>query len=167
VGTHEAEPDTAEDVARACLKTFLSDEAWQDIGFSKRPRVGLLLQKFRPAWKMELENRVAQTMLAALTATYVATGRINYNQLREIVLFYTGKADMARALGYPSTYEAARELFDHTVEYSKCPINDWSTVIAGHVAPAAIPDKKLSAQIFFGCVRFAEVMKLMVLHLGR
>jgi hypothetical protein len=159
--------DAISNVVLTCLEILLSDEAWRDIGFTRRPRIGALFQRFRPAWKVNLENRVAQTMLAALTAAHATAGKFSYDNVPEVIAAYTGRPDMAAQLGYASPDEGVRHLSQSVAEYLRTPVGDWHILIARQIAPNIIPDKKLSARILFGCVRFSEVVTMMVLHLRK
>jgi hypothetical protein len=163
--TPEQGSSEASNVAVTCLKILLSDEAWRDIGFTRRPRVGALFQRFRPAWKVNLENRVAQTMLAALTAAHATAGKISYDSVPEVIAAYTGRPDMAAQFGYASPDEGIRHLSQLVAEYLETPVGDWHILIATQIGSNMIPDKKQSARILFGCIKFSEVVKMMVVHL--
>lgn len=137
----ETRSDTVSKVAVTCLQTLLSDKAWQDIGYSRRPRIGAFFQRFRPAWKVNLENRIAETMLAALTAAHAVAGRITYSQVSEVIAWYVGQADLARTLGYTSPDECFLHLSNSIAEYRETPVGDWLDVIFRQMAPNSIPDK--------------------------
>ncbi len=154
-------------VVATCLTFVLSDEAWQDIGFPRRPRFGAFFQRFRPKWKTDLENRVTQEILAAVTAAHALAGRITFDEIPRIIAEYTASADLAAALGYSSRNEGRRRLSETIAQYCKTPIRDWNTMIANHMALNAIPDKKVSTRLLFGCIRFSENLGNMVLILRR
>lgn len=161
----QQQSDTVSDVVAACLTIVLSDEAWRDIGFARRPRLGAFFQRFRPTWKTDLENRATQEILAAVTAAHAVAGRVTSDDIPKVIDAYTASADLATALGYSSRDEGARHLSEVITQYCKTPIRDWHALIANHIAPNAIPDKKLSARLSFGCIQFSQNLGSMVLTL--
>jgi hypothetical protein len=106
-------------------------------------------------------------MLAALTAAHAAAGRISYGQVSEVIAWYIGQADLARTLGYATPDECFWHLSNNIAEYRETPVGDWSDVVFRQVAPNAIPDKKFRNRILPGCIRFAQIVQMMVLHLRR
>jgi len=50
--------DAISNVVLTCLKILLSDEAWQDIGFAGRRRIGALFQRIRPAWETAYRQQI-------------------------------------------------------------------------------------------------------------
>jgi hypothetical protein len=76
IGDDSKMQDSDNTVAATCLGMLLTDEPWQDFGFSKRPKHGAYSQRFRSTWKVELERRILQEMLAVFTAAYVVSGRV-------------------------------------------------------------------------------------------
>ena len=44
--------DEVRDGVMRCFEAVLTDEAWQNFGFPKRPTYGFLIQKLRPRWKV-------------------------------------------------------------------------------------------------------------------
>jgi len=154
-------------VGMTCLRALRSDGAWQKIGYSKRPRVGSFFQRFRPAWKVNLDIRVAETMLAALTAAHAAAGKIRYDQASEVVAWYIVQADLARMLGYATPDECFWHLSNSIAEYRETPVEAWSDLIFRQMAPNAIPDRKFRDQVLPGCIRFSEIVKKMVVHSKR
>lgn len=147
--------DAVSGVVVTCLSTLLSDDAWQDFGFVKRPRHGSFFQNFRPTWKIDLENKVIQEMLSTLTAAHVLADRITSEDIPRIIAAYTARADLVASLGYSSRDESAQHLAERIACYRKTPLADWHIVIAKRIAPNSIPDKKLSARVLIGCVRFS------------
>jgi hypothetical protein len=159
--------DPTADVVITCFRTVFSDEPWRDIGFAKRPRYGAFFQRFRSAWRTDLEKRTIQEMLATLTAAHVLAGRVSLDDIPTIIAAYTARPDVATALGYSSREESTRHLSQTIAQYCKTPIGDWAGVIAKRLAPASIPDKALSASLLVGCVRFSQNLGSMVLVLRR
>ena len=67
--------DAVNKVGAYCLAAALMDEPWQDLGFRRRPKHGRFIQRFRPSWKVALEKRVLQQIIAVFTAVHVKRGR--------------------------------------------------------------------------------------------
>jgi hypothetical protein len=159
--------DAVSGVIAICLRTILSNEPWQDIGFAKRPRSGALFRRFRPRWKVDLERRVIQEMLATFTAAHAVAGRVAPDEISRIIAGYTARDDVVVALGYQSRAEGVRHLTESIAQYCGAPTKDWHSIIAARVAPSSIPDKKLSARLFVGCIRFSQNLSNMIFILRR
>jgi hypothetical protein len=176
VQTHPASPnslfvlrmlDETSDVVATCFMMVLSDEPWRDIGFSKRPRCGAFFQRFRAAWKTDLEKRTIQEMLAAFTAAHAVAGRVSPDGIRSIIAAYTARPDVLTALGYSSREEGVRHLTETTADYCRTPIRDWASIAVKGIEPSSIPDKALSARLLVGCIQFSQNLGNMVLVLRR
>jgi hypothetical protein len=153
-------------VATTCLGMLVTDEPWQDFGFPKRPRYGAYFQRFRPRWKVDLENRIIQEMLAVFTAAYVVADRIAYENVPHVLSIYFEKAEVVKALGYESRDEGAQHLINSITKYKNLPLREWHTAIWGRINSIPIPDKKLSARLLVGCIQFARNVEGMVLTLN-
>ena len=152
-------------VAARCLNTVLMDEAWQDFGFAKRPRVGTLFQRFRPKWKFDLEKAVIQEMLPSLSAVHVLAEKMSTRELRTLVEFYTANEDVTGAMGYSSPAEAARHLLQRIAQYGKTPVGEWHNLMAQRIDPLSIPEIKLAGKVMVGCVQFSQNLGNMMLIL--
>ena len=159
--------DAVSDVVATCLGSVLSNEAWQDIGFANRPRHGAFFQRFRPRWKIDLEKRVTQEMLATFTAAHAIAGRVSSDDIPSVIAAYTARGDVVVALGYSSRPEGVRHLTETITQYCRTPIRDWHTLFMKRIAPDTIPEKKLSARLLIGCIRFSQNLGNMVLILRR
>jgi hypothetical protein len=154
--------DSVNNVAATCLGSLLKDEPWQDLGFAKRPRHGKFFERFRPKWKNELENKAVQEILATFTAAYALASRITSEDIPSVIALYTAKADLVTALGYSSRDEAARHLSERIAQYCRTPTADWHALIVKQIDPSSIPNKKLSANILVGCIRFTRNAGMMI-----
>lgn len=148
--------DSDNTVVATCLGMLLTDEPWQDFGFSKRPKYGAYFQRFRPKWKVDLEQRIVQEMLAVFTAAYVVAGRVPSGNTPNIISAYLEKTDVVKALGYVSRDEGVQRLTQSIAKYQVLPIREWHTLILERVNPTSIPDKKFSARLLLGCIHFVR-----------
>jgi len=139
-----------------CFSMILKDEPWQDFGFSKRPKYGAYVRRFRRRWKVDLEKRVLQEMLAVFTAAYVVANRITFDSIPNVIAAYVEKAEILNALGYASRDEGIQHLTQSIARYRNLPLRDWATPILERINPTSIPDKKLAARLLVGCIRFAQ-----------
>ena len=85
--------NTIESVAAACLGAVMKDEPWIVFGYTKRPpflvwNVNTFFQKLRSPWKRDLENTIAQQILATGTAAYVIAGRISSKDIPQVIEAY-------------------------------------------------------------------------------
>jgi hypothetical protein len=147
-------------VATSC-HTILTDEPWQDLGFPKRPRHGLLFQRFRPAWRVAVEKRVVQEMLAAVTAVHVAGGVVSSGDVSDIVGAYMSLPEVVAALGYASADEGRRRLNEAIAKYIAEP-DRWPTLLALRIDPNSLPDRALAARLLVGCAQFGTNLQRMV-----
>lgn len=149
-------------VVATCCRTILMDEPWQDLGFPKRPRYGSLFQRFRPAWKVAVEKRVVQEMLAALTAVHIVAGAVPEDEVSDIVDAYTSFPEVAEALGYASTEEAKQRLRGAIEKYVAEPTDRWSALLARRVDPNSLPERADAARLLVGCAQFGLNLQRMV-----
>jgi hypothetical protein len=154
--------DQVPDVVASCLRIVVSDEAWEDIGFGKRPRYGILFRMFRPKWKVKLERTVLKEMLASVTAAHLIAGSIRPDDIPRIIVAYIAAPEVLAGLGYSSPSESADYLWDRIGQYRRTPIRDWAGLLVKHVAPTSIPDRQLSAALLGGCVKFSQKLNTMV-----
>jgi hypothetical protein len=152
--------NTIKSVAAACLGAVLKDEPWIDFGFTKRPRSGAFFQKLRSPWKRDLENTIAQQILATFTAAYVIAGHISSKDIPQVIEAYA-KVGLT-PLGYRSNDEGVTHLTKMIAQYHNTPFRNWSDLIAKQIGPMSIPDKKLRAAVTVGCIRYAQNMSNMI-----
>jgi hypothetical protein len=153
--------DTIESVALACLNAVMKDEPWIAFGFTARPpfllgNVNTFFQKLRSPWKRDLENTIAQQILATFTAAYVIAGHISSNDIPQVIEAYT-KVGLT-PLGYRSNDEGVKHLAKMIAQYHNTPIRNWSDLIAKQIDPMSIPDKKLRAAVMVGCIKYEHGM---------
>jgi hypothetical protein len=159
--------DALGNVVATCLSMLLSNEAWQDFGFAKCPRHGRFFERFRPAWKSDLEKKLIQEMLSAFTVVHALADRIAYEDIPSVIAAYTERPDVVTALGYSTRDEFVQHLSERIAHYRRTPHDDWHTLIANRIDPNSIPDKTLSAGVLVGCVRFSINVRAMILVLRR
>jgi hypothetical protein len=145
-----------------CLRMVLDDEPWQDFGFSKRPRYGAWLQRFRAKWRVELEKTVLQQMLSALTAAYIVSGKVPKDFAEAAASAYTSSPDIATALGFSSHADDAIQLKEAINKYISSAPDEWPQILNAYIRPHSLPDKQLGARLFLGCAQFGISAKNMI-----
>ena len=160
--------NTIESVAAACLGAVMKDEPWIDFGYTKRPpflvwNVNTFFQKLRSPWKRDLENTIAQQILATFTAAYVIAGHISSDDIPQVIKAYA-KVGLT-PLGYRSNDEGVTHLANMIAQYHNTPFRNWSDLIAEQIGPMSVPDKKLRAAVTVGCIKYAQVMGGLILAL--
>lgn len=154
--------DSVRRVVAQCCRTVLANEPWQDIGFPKRPRRGAFFQRFRPTWKVTLEKKVFQEMLAVFTAAHVAGGAVQGSDISEVVEAYTATPELVRALGFESRDHARRHLSESIETYVRTPSRQWSAVLCSRIDPNSVPDRAVGARLLLGCAQFGLNVEGMV-----
>jgi hypothetical protein len=150
---------TISEASAACLSAVFRDEPWQDFGFPKRPQEGAWAGSFRPQWRVDLERKVLQQMLSALTAAHVLAGKIPRDSIGACVTAYTSKADVAMAFGFASQAEGVERLKEVVEEYVSSPPEQWSRILRTHIRPELSPDKKFASKLSLGCMKFGIAAK--------
>lgn len=155
------------EVAATCLRTALTNEPWQDLGFSKRPRYGAYFQRFRPKWRVTIENKVLKELVIVFTAAHVVAGAATPDDITEIVAFYASRADMVHSMGYMSQHDATQHMTVSIRQYLGSSPSQWHTLLFQRLDPASLPDKKMRARLVVGCVQFGRSLQNMVVILHR
>jgi len=157
------------DAAQLVLSTVLRDEPWQDLGFTKRPKYGEIVQRFRPQWRVQLERAILKQMVAILSAVHVQAGILEDGDLPQLLEIYVdgpdGTQDLWRSYGYTSRAEAVEDLSSAIGEYVKSDPEQWTAVLGSKLDVPGLPDKKLAANLFVGVIRFAQTAQGMMLYL--
>ncbi len=142
-------------VCANCLELALRDEPWQNFGFQRSPSYLWLFRRFRAAWKVELERRLAREMLVAFTSAHLAAGVVALDEIDAIVTAYADQPEVIAELGYRSVEEAVENLTGSIRQYARTPPANWGALITDRVNPHSIPDKRVSERVFDGCLQFA------------
>jgi hypothetical protein len=155
--------------AHFALSTVLRDEPWQDLGFSARPRYGGIVQKFRPLWKVQLEKTALKHMLALFAAAHVHADVVGVPDLPGVVDILVdgpnGSSELWRSYGYTSRAEAKDGLTRTIDAYVSALPEGWSSILASALDTAAVPDRRLGAQLFVGTSRLAQTAEDMLPYL--
>jgi hypothetical protein len=151
-------------VCISCLEMARRDEPWQVFGFGGR-RFWNRLRAFRPAWKIALEARIFQEMLAAFTAVHAVAGQITADDNALVVRIYTSWIETFASLGFSSYETAVVRLKESITQYQQTPLDHWPELIARRIDARAVPNKRLSVRLLAGCDRFAEIAAKMILLL--
>jgi hypothetical protein len=160
--------NTIKSVAAACLDAVMRDEPWIDFGFTERPpfTLGNMISgyiRWPRSWKRNLENTIAQQILATFTAAYVIAGHISSKDIPQVIEAYA-KVGLT-PLGYRSNDEGVTHLANMIAQYHNTPFRNWSDLIAEQIGPMSVPDKKLRAAVTVGCIKYAQVMGGLILAL--
>ena len=153
------------------LGTALRDEPWQDLGFERRPRYGELVQRLRPEWRVDLEKAILKEMIAVLTAAHLLAGVITRPQIGDLVQLYVdgpgAPTDLWRTLGYTSRAEAQTHLKSTVYLYADTKPDEWPKSLMQRLQVTKVPDRKLSANLLVGVVRFGTNAHHMISVLQR
>jgi hypothetical protein len=154
-------------VAATCLSTALTDEPWQIIGFSRRPKYGAFFQRFRSTWRVDIENKMLKELVIAFTAAHVLAGVITPDDITEIVALYTSRGDVVRSMGYISKQDATEHMTASIRQYLGSSPAQWDTLLFQRLDPPSLPNSKMSARLIVGCVQFGQNLQNIVMGLNR
>jgi hypothetical protein len=157
--------DSPKVVAAACLSMILENEPWQDFGFSKRPKYGAFFARFRSKWKIDLENRILQEMLAVFTVAYVVADRLTIDDIPNVISVYLQNTDIVKALVYASREDGVEHLTRSIINYRELPLREWQGPMWERIGSIPMLDRKRSARLLLGCIRFRQNVETMVLFL--
>jgi hypothetical protein len=153
-----------------CLSIALSDDPWVDIGYRKRPKYGSKIQRFRTAWKVTIEKTIFREFIIILSAAHVAAGVIDKSVIEELAQTYAGgknHENMYVYLGYTTRHEAIDHLCRSITQYVNSETEEWPSLLFDHLGIQGIPDEKLKAKLFVGCVTFNRTVKHMIALMKR
>ena len=160
-----------QNAAQEVLRTVLGDEAWQDMGFAKRPQYGAVVQRLRTQWKVRLEKSVIQEMVSILTAAHLIAKTITPPELEQLLNVFVDGTDTSgplwEALGYGSRKEAEAHLKASINDYATTSISEWPRLLCSRLNVAEIPDGALRGKLIVGSVRFGQLAEDMVQILQR
>ena len=149
-------------ITATILNFPLTNEPWLDIGYGKRPRVGALFQRFRPTWRVALENSLLREMIGIVTAAYMLADVIDErDDFQDVINIYTSTR-LFPAFGFSSGEDALAYFRESIREYCETEPSNWPSVLARRVGITHIPDQELSAKLMVGSVRFAMNVGTMV-----
>jgi hypothetical protein len=151
------------------MSLILRDEAWQDMGFKRRPKYGALLERFRPAWRVNLEDSVLREMLILFTVAHIAAGVVGKDQIEDLIRIYVagpdGNSDLWKTFGYPSRTDAESHFRAAISKYLESGMQDWLQMLPSRLGTLEVPDRKLAGRLTVGAIEFAQNVQNMVLHL--
>ena len=147
------------------LELPLKNEPWLDTGYGKRPRCGALFQRFRPTWRVALENSLLREMIGIFTAAYMLAEVIEErDDFQDLINLYAS-TQLFPTFGFSSRADAFTYFRESIREYWETEPSNWPSVLARRVGFTRIPDQKLSAKLMVGSIRFAMSVETMVLVL--
>jgi hypothetical protein len=143
-------------IAGRALHAVLSDEPWEDLGIGKRPKVGRFFQRFRPTWRVELEDRIAQEMLAMFSAAFLLAEDISAKSAASLAAIYTSTPDASTAFGFATQSAGATHLTALIESYMKLSIGGWPAVLAQRLGITSLPDTDLRARLMVGIIKLCS-----------
>lgn len=151
---------------RFALSTALRDEPWQDLGFGKRPSAGRFLQRFKPQWRVHLEDTALREMVSLFTAAHVHARVLDPLLIPAAVdiLLYgqNGSLQLWRTFGFTSRNEGFLGLVAAVQSYALNPPDSWSSRMVEALDAFNIPDARLRARILVGAERVARTTEDML-----
>ena len=151
---------SASEAVAACIAAVMKNEPWQNCGFEKRPQQNIWAQGVRPKWQVELEQKLLEQMLSAVTAAYVVSRKVPESFVDTAVKAYSANSDIAPVLGFSS--ELTIRLKQTIGEYVSAPPENWPQLLSSRVKAVELPDKKMTARLSLGCTQFGTTAKNMV-----
>jgi hypothetical protein len=158
--------DSITRAAHFALSTVLRDEPWQDLGFTKRPQYGAIVQRFRPLWRVRLEKTALKQMIEIFTAAHVHAGSLDEVDVPNVVEIIldgpNGTQELWRSYGYTSRTEA-KDHFTRAIEdYVESESQGWASILGSALDVSSVPNEILAANLFVGVVRFAQTAEDML-----
>ena len=152
-------------VAGRALQAMLSNEPWEDLGIGKRPKVGKFFQRFRPTWRVELEHRIAQEMLAMFSAAFLLAEDISVESAATLAAIYTSTPDASTAFGFATQSAGETHLTASIENYMKLNTSGWPASLARRLDLASLPDGKLRARLMVGVIKLCSNIDSMIFGL--
>jgi N-dimethylarginine dimethylaminohydrolase len=147
------------------MSMVLDNAPWQDLGFKRRPRYGAILERLRPTWRVALENKVLQEMLAIFSAAYIVAETDKDNLTERLVGIYMATPELSAAFGFASQRDGASYMNNAIGEYVVVSPRKWHEILLSHLSALQVPDKSLSARLTVGCIKFCINIEGMILIL--
>ena len=147
-------------VARAAhdaMNAFLDDRTWQLLGFAKRPSYGLFWQKFRPAWKVQLEDTVTREIVTMIAVAYARAHLIKLSDVEKVIETIVNE-DSWRSFGFASMQEAQEQFKRSASRYLKMPVENWHEVLVAALGLPDLPDQSLAQRLLVGSVKLAQAV---------
>ena len=148
------------------LKWSISNDSWLNIGYGKRPKYGAIFRRFRPKWRVDIEDSILREMVSIFTAGHVLAGVLEEKNLDEIIDIYVDGFDSAtglfRTFGFLSRKDALTYFDEAIREYTEAEPSQWPEILPRRIKITRIPDRKLSANLMVGSIHFAMGAQNMV-----
>jgi hypothetical protein len=155
----------ADRIAVSCMRMVLSDEPWHDLGYKRRPRYGGILKRLRPQWKVALENKMLQQMIALLSVAYISGFGCTRHLQQQLVNKYLATPELITAFGYSSQFDGVSDLNEAIDEYASSDRQGWHKILIGKLDAMNIPDKKVRGRLIVGCITFCRSVEAMTAYL--
>jgi len=76
----EDRKEAASQICLAIMQTFLHEATWTTLGFPSRPKHGLFFDRFRPKWRVKLEQRAGVEILSLVGAVLGGHSKPTFNR---------------------------------------------------------------------------------------
>ena len=154
---HETMTEEVKQAFSRCVSLAFSDDSWRFWGL-KRPKHGSFWDKFRPAWRVDLETKLFAELIITNAAAYVAGGVLDTDGVDELARFLTRYPGVGACIGYSSYTRLTEDI----LEYAEAPVDDWPSILTARLQIDSIADKKLAASVLVGCAQFSRVASIMI-----
>jgi len=148
------------------ISTALRDEPWEDLGFGKRPRSGRFFQRFKPQWRVYLEDAALRELVSLFTAAHVHAQVLDPRLIPaavDLILYgENGSLQLWRTFGFTSRADGFHGLVAAIQAYATIPPGNWSVRLVEALDASSIPDTRLRANILIGAVRVAQTTESML-----
>lgn len=149
-------------IAGRALQAMLNDEPWVDLGIGKRPKVGTLFQRFRHQWRVQLEERIAQEMLAMFSAAFLLAEDMSDESAPTLAAIYTSTPDASTAFGFATQSAGATHLTESFENYMKLSTGGWPASLAQRLDITNLPDAELRARLVVGMIKLCSNVESMI-----
>lgn len=141
-----------------CVSLAFSDDTWRFWGFPKRPKHGSFWNKFRPKWRVDIEQTLFAEIIISNAAAYVAGGVLDSDGVDEMARFFTTDPQVGDCIGYSSSTRLREDI----LEYAEAPVDEWPSILTGRLPINSITDKKLAASVLVGCAQYSRVASIAI-----
>ena len=151
-------------VEQVCLvlwQSLLHEGSWTTLGFPERPKVGSFFNRFRPSWRVQLEERVSLEILGLVGAAHLKGGKIAVSEVPALVAMVVQRRAW-ESLGSSSQQEAEQLLASRMLAYAEADVTGWPGMLESGLDFQSIPDRVLWASLAIGVERFPGLLEPLI-----
>jgi hypothetical protein len=145
---------TALGIIGQSLSIAMSDDIWRSFGYTKLPKYGSIINKFRPKWKTELEKGLLRELLFSQIALHLILESASTLDLDYVLKKFLIHDTIAEGLGYKSIESAYENMIPSISKYTDTSVDEWSSLILSQLEIEAIPDRIVAAKLLGGATRY-------------